>query len=313
MGYEPPRSSNGKTTPILGAIEGGGTKFTCAIGQSPLLILDSVSISTREAQTTLAECVRFFAEAAPRLGTIGALGIGCFGPIELRRQHPEYGRMLPTPKAGWSGVDILAPLRAAFDVPISLDTDVGAAAVAEWHVGAGRGRGSLAYVTVGTGIGGAVVPAQNEGRMMHAEMGHLPVNRDPRDADFPGVCPFHGGCVEGLASGPAIVARWNGTMETLPRDHPGRSIIAGYLGQLAASIVLMHSVERIVFGGGVMSDGSLLPLVRDAALRYLIGDIPALKDAARMTDHIWAPGLGGRAGIAGALFLAQAEYARTRK
>jgi fructokinase len=299
--------------PILGGIEGGGTKFTCAIGQSPLLILDSVSISTREAGTTLAECVRFFGEAARRHGTIDALGIGCFGPIELRRHSPEYGRMLPTPKAGWSGVDVLAPLRAAFDVPISLDTDVGAAAVAEWSAGAGRGRGSLAYVTVGTGIGGAVVPAQNEGRMMHAEMGHLPVKRDPRDTDFRGVCPFHGDCVEGLASGPAIVARWNCTMETLPTDHPGRSIIAGYLGQLAASIVLMHSVERIVFGGGVMSNGSLLPLVRDAAFRCLNGYIPALKDPARMTDHICAPGLGTRAGIAGALFLAQAEYAQVRR
>jgi fructokinase len=299
--------------PILGGVEGGGTKFHCAIGHTPLLILDSVSIPTRDARTTLEECVQFFVDATRRHGAIDGFGFGCFGPIELRRHSAEFGRMLPTPKAGWSGVDVLAPLRAAFDVPVALDTDVGAAALAELRFGAGRGRGSLAYVTVGTGIGGAVAPAENVGRMMHAEMGHLPVRRDPRDVHFSGVCPFHGDCVEGLASGPAIVARWNCAMEALPPDHEGRSIIAGYLGQLAASIVLMHSVERIVFGGGVMSDGSLLPLVREAAFRCLNGYVPALKDAARMSDHIGAPGLGNRAGIAGALLLAEAEYERARK
>jgi fructokinase len=290
---------------LLGGIEGGGTKFTCAIGRSPLLIIDSVSLPTRDAATTLAECVEFFVHATRRHGPIASIGVGCFGPIELRRDSADFGRMLPTPKAGWSGVDVLAPLRAAFEVPISLDTDVGGAALAEWRFGAGRGRGSLAYVTVGTGIGGAVVPAEHAGRLMHAEMGHVPVNRDPRDVDFIGICPFHGDCLEGLASGPAIVARWNRAMEELPRDHLGRSIIAGYLGQMAVSIALMHSVERIVFGGGVMSDGSLLPLVQDAAFQWLNGYIPALKDAGRMRDYICAPGLGNRAGIAGALLLAQ--------
>jgi fructokinase len=297
---------------VYGGVEGGGTKFTCAIGHSPLLILDSVSIPTRDARTTLDECVEFFVQATRRHGAIASFGVSCFGPIELRRDSPDFGRMLPTPKVGWPGIDVLAPLRAAFDVPIALDTDVGGAALAEWHFGAGRGRGSLAYVTVGTGIGGAVVPTESAGRLMHAEMGHLPVKRDSRDADFTGICPFHADCLEGLASGPAIVARWNRAMEDLPRDHPGRSIIAGYLGQMAVSIALMHSVGRIVFGGGVMSDGSLLPLVRDAAFRWLNGYIPALNDAGRMTDYICAPGLGNRAGIAGALFLAQQALARAQ-
>jgi fructokinase len=298
--------------PIYGGIEGGGTKFTCAIGHSPLLIIDSATVATRDARTTLAECVQFFVEATKRHGALASIGVGCFGPIELRRSSAEFGRMLPTPKPGWSGVEVLTPLRAAFNVEIALDTDVGAAAQAEWRFGAGRGRGSLAYVTVGTGIGGAVVPAENAGRLMHAEMGHLPVKRDPRDAGFVGVCPFHGDCVEGLASGPAIVARWKSPMETLPPDHEARPIIAGYLGQLAASIALMHSVERIVFGGGVMSDGSLLPLVQDATFRYLNGYIPALKDPARSADYVCGPGLGNRAGIAGALLLAQDELARAQ-
>jgi fructokinase len=298
--------------PVFGGIEGGGTKFTCAVGHSPLQIVDSVSVETRDAPTTLGRCVDFFVDAARRHGPVAAIGVASFGPIELRPQSGQFGRMLPTPKAGWSGVDVLSPLRSAFDVPLALDTDVGAAALAEWRLGAGRGRGSLAYVTVGTGIGGAVVPAEKAGRLMHAEMGHVPVRRDPRDMEFSGVCPFHGDCVEGLASGPAIVARWKDAMERLPADHPARSIIAGYLGQLAASIVLMHSVERIVFGGGVMSDGSLLPLAQVAASRYLNGYIPALKEEGSMADYVCGPALGNRAGIVGALLLAQEAFARTQ-
>lgn len=299
------------TAPVYGGIEGGGTKFTCAVGCSPLHIVDCVSIATGDGPATLARCLQFFAESARRHGPVAAIGVASFGPIDLRHGSAQFGRMLPTPKAGWSGVDVLSPLRSAFNVPVALDTDVGAAALAEWRFGAGRGLGSLAYVTVGTGIGGAVVPAGTAGRLMHAEMGHVPMRRDSRDKSFAGVCPFHGDCVEGLASGPAIVARWNGAMDTLAPDHPARSIVAGYLGQLAASIVLMHSVERIVFGGGVMSDGSLLPLIQAATSHYLNGYIPALKDASSMADYVCAPGLGHQAGIAGALILAQEAYART--
>lgn len=291
--------------PLYGGIEGGGTKFTCAIAREPLNMVESVSIPTTDAATTLARCVDFFVEAARRHGPLAALGVGSFGPIEIRPGSPQLGRMLPTPKAGWSGVDVLEPLRSALKVPIALDTDVGAAALAEWRLGAGQGRGSLAYVTVGTGIGGAVAPAANAARLMHAEMGHVPLRRDPRDRDFGGVCPFHGDCAEGLASGPSVIARWGCAMDALAADHPGRDLIAGYLGQLAATIALMHSVERIVFGGGVMSDGSLLRLVQVAASHYLNGYIPALGEAQRMADYICAPALAARSGIVGALLLAQ--------
>jgi fructokinase len=294
------------TEPLYGGIEGGGTKFVCAVGRSPLQIVDSVSIPTADATGTLAECARFFTEAQRRHGILSSIGFSCFGPIEVRTQSIDFGRMLPTPKPGWAGVDVRAPLLKAFNVPVALDTDVGAAALAEWLLGAGKGLGSVAYVTVGTGIGGAVAPSEGyNGRMMHAEMGHLPVKREQGDATFPGVCPFHGDCLEGLASGPSVRARWGHTLDELPADHEARRIVAGYLGQLAASIALMHSVERIVFGGGVMSDGTLLPLVRQAAFRYLNGYIPALTTVERMDEYISAPGLGVRAGIAGALLLAQ--------
>lgn len=293
-------------TRLYGAIEGGGTKFVCAIGRSPGPIVERVSVPTTDAAATLAECVRFLEAAQARHGPMAALGLGCFGPIELRPESRAYGRMRSTPKAGWRGVDVLRPFRSAFGLPMALDTDVGAAALAEWRLGAGRGLGSVAYVTVGTGIGGAVAPAEpGAGRVMHAEMGHIPMRRDPRDREFAGVCPFHGDCLEGLASGPAIRARWGCTLDALPPGHEGPAVVAGYLGQLAASIALMHGVERIVLGGGVMGGGALLPLVREAATAYLNRYVEAFEDIERAAGYICAPALGSDAGIAGALLLAE--------
>jgi fructokinase len=292
-------------TGLFGAVEGGGSKFVCAIGRSPLELLERVTVPTTDPGTTLGACADFFVRAGQRHGQIEALGFGCFGPIELRAEATNYGRMLSTPKPGWSDVDVLSPLRSLLGVPIALDIDVGVAALAEWQLGAGRGLASLAYVTVGTGIGGAIAPSWPRGRMMHAEMGHIPVRRDPRDQGFAGCCPFHGDCLEGLASGPAIQARWGCSLDLLPADHDGRSLIAGYLGQLVAAIALMHAVERVVIGGGVMSDGTLLPLIREAASACLNGYVPALAQADGMTRYVCAPDLDSRAGIVGALLFAQ--------
>src|SRR5690606_35195350 len=163
-----------------------------------------------------------------RHGSIAALGFGCFGPLQLRLDAPDYGCLLPTPKPGWAGIDVLAPFRDAMAVPIVRDTDVGAAAFGEVPAGAGQGQEARANVTVGTCVGGAVAPAPAAKRMMHAEMGHLAVRRDPGDTSFAGVCPFHGDCLEGLASGPAIHARWGCDLAALPSPHPGRALIAGY-------------------------------------------------------------------------------------
>ena len=290
---------------LYGAIEGGGTKFVCAVAEAPDRILDRITIPTTDARTTLAECVNFFVAVEDAYGPISAFGFGCFGPIELAPDARGFGRLLSTPKPGWSGIDVVAPLRSAFAAPIALDTDVGAAALAEWRIGAGRGVGSLAYVTVGTGIGGAVVPHDpSVRRLMHAEMGHLPASRDSRDRGFAGVCPFHRDCIEGLASGPAIRARWGCDLDALPPDHAGPFVIAGYLGQLAASIALLASVERIVLGGGVMSNEALLPLVSAAMLEYLNGYLPPLEDSERASSYVCAPKLGRDSGIVGAVLLA---------
>jgi len=293
------------TRPLYGAIEGGGTKFVCAVGDAPDAILESTTVPTGDAPVTLAACVEFFAAAERTHGRIAAFGFACFGPLELRRDSDRYGHMRSTPKAGWSDVDLLAPFRSAFGVPIALDTDVGAAALAEWQLGAGRGHGSLAYVTVGTGIGGAIAPQDaTVPRLMHAEMGHLLVRRDPRDTAFAGVCPFHGDCLEGLASGTAIGARWGRSLDALGTDHDANEIVGGYLGQLAASIALIAPVERIVFGGGVMAGGTLLPHIRSAAFDCLNGYLHPLADESAAQSFIVAPGLGARAGICGALLLA---------
>jgi fructokinase len=300
-------NSRAKEPVLYGGIEGGGTKFVCAVARSPADVIDTATFATTGPQATLAECVEFFRAAQQKYGSVGAFGFSCFGPLELRPDAPAYGCMMSTPKAGWSGVNVLAPLRAAFPVPIALDTDVVGAALAEWKLGAGRGLSSLAYVTVGTGIGGAVAPAAPAAsRLMHAEMGHIPVRRHPRDRDFAGTCPFHGDCLEGLASGPAIVARWGATLDALPPGHEAREIIAEYLAQLATSIALMLSVERVVIGGGVMADGQLMSFVREATARLLNGYLEPLRDPSRLKNYICAPELGARAGVTGALLLAQA-------
>jgi fructokinase len=290
---------------LYGAIEGGGTKFICAVGSSPGETHDSVALPTSDPESTLKGCVEFFAGAERKFGPIDALGFACFGPLDLRVESSTFGHMLATPKPAWSGVNLLAPLRSRFAVPIAIDTDVAAAALAEWRLGAGRGFGSLAYVTVGTGIGADVAPRDKlASRLMHPEMGHISVRRDPRDT-FPGVCPFHGDCLEGLASGPAIYKRWGCELTEFPPEHAAWPIIGGYLGQLAATMALVLSVECIVFGGGVMASGLLLPHIRAAAGASLNGYLQPLSHAGALDGYITAPQLGTRAGITGALLLAE--------
>lgn len=296
--------------PLLAAVEGGGTKFVCAVGRHPLQPLERITVPTTDPHTTLAACAQFFQRMAEQHGPIHALGMACFGPLQLRPDAADHGCLQRTPKPGWSGANVIAPLQDALGIPVALDTDVAVAALAEWQLGAGRGLGSLAYVTVGTGIGGAVAPSLSAAqRLMHAEMGHLPVRRDPRDTGFAGVCPFHGDCLEGLASGPAIRARWNCELSPLPADHPGRSIIAFYLAQLVASLALLHSVQRVVIGGGVMGDGALLRPVREAASAMLAGYLQPLRSESRMNEYVVGTSLGPDSAITGGLLMAQESLA----
>lgn len=303
--------------PLYGAIEAGGTKFVCAVAHGPDDLGDGLhaEIPTSTPAATLAAVAEFFEQARrrhgsrveSRVGSLAGIGIAAFGPVELDPRSSAWGRILATPKPGWSGVSLVEPLRG-LDCPIAIDTDVSCAAQAEARLGAGIGARSLAYVTVGTGIGvGLLIEGRSVAGLWHPEMGHILVRRDARDPDFPGTCPFHGDCLEGLACGPALTARWGARVDSWPPTHPGLEIIGGYLGQLAASIALAVSCERIVFGGGVMSSGRLLPFIRQAAQRQLNGYLPVEQKTGGFERHIVPAALGRLAGLTGAMLLASAR------
>jgi len=283
---------------LLGAIEAGGTKFRCALGDDSGKILSETRIPTTTPAATLAACLNYFSSQAS-FGEIEGFGIASFGPVELNRCSRSWGRLLATPKQGWEGTDLVTPLLQRYAKPVAIDTDVNAAALAEARLGAGLGCISVAYVTVGTGIGGgAVVNGASLKGVPHPEMGHLRVVRDPLDS-FAGICPFHGDCLEGLASGPAISARWGTTLDQLNPDHPACGILGNYLGQLAATIVLVLASDRIIFGGGVMRDGVLLPYIRRHAHALLCG-----YPSDCVESRISLPELGDNAGLIGAVLLA---------
>jgi fructokinase len=287
---------------LFGAIEAGGTKFVCAIGDERGKIHEELRFPTSDPASTLAQACEFLRHRHG--GGLRAIGSACFGPVILDRQSPRYGFIGNTPKLGWSNVDVAGLLAREFSCPIGFDTDVNAAALAEHRWGAGRDVDNLVYLTVGTGIGGGVIigglPVHG---MLHPEIGHIHPRRHPLDLNFAGVCPFHGDCLEGLASGPAIVARAGSDLAHLDAAHVQWELEADYLGQLCAQLVLMVSPQRIIIGGGVMSQDRLFPLIRLRMQHWLGGYVerPEIKDADR---YIVPPALGGQSGVLGALSLA---------
>ena len=287
---------------LFGAVEAGGTKFVCAIGDAGGHILDEIRVETRDPATTLGDVCRYFGAATHKFGRLTALGVGAFGPLDLRPASPTFGFITSTPKPGWRNTDLMGALRRGVDRPVFLDTDVNGAALGELRWGAGQHLDSVAYVTVGTGIGVGVV---HHGRavhgLMHPELGHIFVRRHPADSSFVGICPFHGDCLEGLACGAAIVARTGRPLKEAPPADPIWAIEADYLGQLCALLVLGHSPQRILIGGGVMQTPMYAP-VRERMLHWLHDYIAA--EELQSAHYIAAPGLGGSAGIQGALSLA---------
>lgn len=285
---------------MLAGIEAGGTKFVLAVGPSPDRIIARHTIPTRTPAETLTEA----AEWLVGRGGVRALGIGSFGPIELDRRSPKWGFITNTPKPGWADCDIAGWMGQTLGVPVGFDTDVNAAALAE-HAAAGGGTGGLAYLTIGTGIGGGlVVDGKPVHGIAHPEMGHIYPRRHPLDTDFAGICPAHGDCLEGLACGPAIIARWGKSLSELPADHPGHTIIADYIAQACHTLFASLAVEEVVIGGGVAQTPGL---VEKVAARARGLDNCYLPGGAR--HRIIAPRLGGDAGITGALMLAEAALA----
>jgi fructokinase len=289
--------------PLYGSIEAGGTKFICAVGSGPEDLKAQARFPTTTPKETLAKCIEFF-RSQPK---IEALGVGCFGPIELRANARRYGHVTTTPKVGWGNADIVGPLREALGVPVGFDTDVNSAVLGEARWGAALGLSTAVYVTVGTGIGGgALVGGQLAHGLVHPEMGHLLVPREPDDLEFTGDCPFHGArCWEGLASGPALEHRWGQRAETLPAGHRAWDLEARYIASGLTTLVLVLSPERIILGGGVMQTEALMPVVRKYLMRSLAGYVQADLLIKGIDQYVVSPLLGQQSGIAGGLALAE--------
>lgn len=288
---------NEKST-FYGLIEAGGTKFVLGVGSGK----DDIRATRRIETTTPAETLGAVIDWFRAQGPIDAIGIGSFGPLELDKASPDWGHITHTPKPHWSGADIAGPLARALDCPVAIDTDVNGAALAEYLWGAGAGHKSVVYLTIGTGVGGgAVLDGKIVHGIGHPEMGHFSLPRHPDDTDYAGHCPFHGACLEGLAAGPSIIARWGASLSELPADHPAHKIIAFYLAQAAVTMQAIFAPGRIIFGGGVMGTPGLIDQVRVAAAElgasYFVGDLHQI---------VTLPGLGDQAGLLGALALAQA-------
>jgi fructokinase len=287
---------------LYGGMEGGGTKFICAVGTGPHEIIAETRFATTSPGETLEKAVAFFKKYP-----LAAIGLAPFGPLDLNPASPYYGSITATPKPGWSHADIIGPFRKQFDLPLAFDLDVNAAAFAElaW-VPENQGLESLVYFTIGTGIGaGVLINGKVVHGLTHPEAGHISLPHDRQKDPFPGSCPFHGDCFEGLANGPAIAKRWGQPAESLPEDHPAWTLEATYIAHALTASIYLLSPQRIVLGGGVMEQRQLFPLIRRKVQEYLNDYISSPVTKGAMNDYIVPPGLGKRSGILGAMALAK--------
>ncbi len=281
-----------------GSIEAGGTKFVCAISDEELNIIERVSFPTTVPEETMTSVINFFKEHEEGLK---AIGIGSFGPIDINKKSDTYGYITSTPKLAWQHYDFLGEMKRHFDLPMAFTTDVNAATYGEYKLGQGKGKSSVVYYTIGTGVGGG---ALQEGRFVegfsHPEMGHMLIQPHPED-QFEGVCPFHGNCLEGMAAGPAIEKRLGIKGQDLAEDHPYWEIEATYIAQCAYNTTLMMSPDVIVFGGGVMHQQHMVDKVHAAFEKLVNGYVgyPNVK------EYIVTPLLGDNAGTLGCLSLAK--------
>tara|TARA_Y100000385_G_scaffold165300_1_gene171315 strand:+ start:1154 stop:2071 length:918 start_codon:yes stop_codon:yes gene_type:complete len=290
------------TQPRIAAIEAGGTKFVIAVGRD---IAHSTrhSIPTTDPVETLSRVADIINDTLAG-NPLNAMGVASFGPLCVDSTDPHYGVIGATPKSGWQGFNFKRHLHDLFGCPIAFDTDVNSAACAESRWALDEPIDHLAYVTVGTGIGvGIIQNGQLANGVAHPEIGHSKVARSPQDTVFPGACAFHRDCLEGLASGQAIMKRWNCKLADLPPTHEALALEAFYLGQLAANLILHHRPKVIIFGGGVTETPHLLSQTRRACREALSGYLPDLDSEAAMEKIIQSPRLGTDSGIVGAFML----------
>lgn len=291
---------------LVGGIEAGGTKFMCAVGSGPDDIRAEVRFATTTPEENMRQCVRFFRQQAAKQGALTAVGIASFGPIDPDPRSATFGHITTTPKPGWANFDMVGAIRQQLGLPVGFDTDVNGAALAEGLWGAAQGLDTFIYLTIGTGIGGGgMVNGRLLHGLVHPEMGHIPLPHDWAADPFPGCCPYHGDCFEGMAAGPAIQQRWQQSGATLPADHPAWALEAHYVALALHTFICTLSPQRIILGGGVMAQPQLFPMIRQQVQVSLNGYVAATAVADGIDAYIVSPQLGGRAGVLGALALAQ--------
>ncbi len=289
---------------LVGGIEAGGTKFICSVGNGPEELQAETRFPTTIPDETLSQAISFFKEQETQIEPLSAIGVASFGPVDPDPDSPTFGFITSTPKTDWANTDFVGALRDHFHVPVGFDTDVNGAALAEGKWGAAAGLHTFIYLTIGTGIGGGTLV---NGRLLHGlihpEMGHIRLHHDWERDPFPGNCPYHGDCLEGMAAGPAIEARWGQKGQELEPGHPAWDLEAEYLAQALQSLVCVLSPQRIIMGGGVMNQPELITKVREKTATYLNDYIqhPAITD--HINEYIVLPALGGRAGVLGAIAL----------
>ncbi len=283
----------------FGAIDAGGKKFICGITDENGNTLEKVSFPTETPEKTIPSVIEFFKNKG-----ISALGIGCFGPLDLNPDSPTYGYITSSPKEAWRDYNIMGTLKSALNVPVFLDTNINAALLGESVWGAAKKVKNAIYLTIGNGVGGgAMVEGKIIHGLMHPEMGHIFVSRHPRDK-FTGNCPFHGGnCLEGMASGPAIEKRWDCTMDRLSSDHPAWQLEAYYIAHALVNYILVVSPEKIILGGDVMKNKHLFPTIRKAVMKLLNGYVKNDLIFKKIDEYIVSPDLGENSGFFGAVAL----------
>lgn len=276
---------------ILGGIEAGGTKFICGTGSGPD-DLETTEFPTTSPEETVERALDFF-----RGRSVRRIGIGSFGPVDLNPASQTHGYITMTPKLAWRNFDLTGAIRRGTGAEVAIDTDVNAAALGEYRWGAAQRLDTFIYLTIGTGIGGG---GMMNGRLMHGmlhpEMGHIRIPHDWQADPYPGGCPSHGDCLEGLASGPAIEARWKAKGSELPQNHAAWNLEADYLALGLANWIFSLSPRKIILGGGVMKQHDLFDKIRARVDELINGYL--------QPPEIVPPGLSGRAGILGSLALA---------
>ncbi|MCM1175293.1 MAG: ROK family protein [Blautia sp.] len=283
---------------MFGGIEAGGTKMVCAVGDENGTVLDRAVFPTRQPKETFDDLLGYF-----RKWDIEALGIGCFGPVDLNRQSKTYGHITKTPKKGWENCDIVGTFQSALGIPVGFDTDVNGAVLGEVTWGAAKGLQNAIYITVGTGVGvGVYLNGALLHGLVHPEAGHILLTKHPEDT-YAGCCPFHGNCMEGLASGPAIEGRWGKKAAELASQEEVWSLEAYYIAQAVADYILAYSPQKIILWGGVMHQEKLFPLIRGEVKRLLNGYIPHKMLGESIDEYIVPPALREDPGIMGALKL----------